>query len=262
MKKILIILITVVLTNNNLFSSYISNDWREFKEDYRQLFRNVSNAQIKDLAVPSAIVLSTLLAAQYDEEIRNIFKTVEDDNFNQFQIIANQLGEPISFCVFPGIVYSTGYIFNSKSTRKTGRLLYESVLLNGLITTVLKTSIGRARPYVESGNSRFEYFSYEDDSFMSLPSGHTSMVFAMATILSYRSKSSILPIIYYAIAGSTGMARIYFDKHWFSDVIAGAMVGTASSLLIINAEKKRKTKDDTFQIPIIQFKIGFDRIKF
>lgn len=258
MKKILIILITVVLTNNNLFSSYISNDWRGFKEDYRQLLRNVSNAQLKDFALPSVIVLSTLLASQCDNEIRNMFKTIEDDNFNQFQIIANQLGEPISFCVFPGLVYSSGYIFNSKSTRKTGRLMYESVLLNGIITAILKTSIGRARPYVESGNSHFKYFSFVDDSFMSMPSGHTSMAFAMATILSYRSKSSILPIIYYALAGSAGMARIYFDKHWFSDVIAGAMIGTATSLLIINTENKRKSTDDKLQVPIIQIKIGLN----
>jgi hypothetical protein len=262
MQKILIIFIIVTLQGSNLYSNKLSNDWIEFREDYRQLFRNVSNSKFKDLAAPTTIVLSSLLAAQLDEEVRNIFKSIDDENFNKFQIVANQLGEPVSFCVFPGIVYSAGYLFNSNSMRKTGRLLYESVLLNGILTAILKTSIGRARPYVESGNSRFEHFTYNDDSFMSMPSGHTSMVFAMATILSYRSKSSFLPIIYYAMAGSTGMARIYFDKHWFSDVLAGAMIGTASSLLIINAEKSRKYIVNRTEIPIIQFKIDIDRIKF
>jgi membrane-associated phospholipid phosphatase len=51
------------------------------------------------------------------------------------------------------------------------------------------------------------------------------------------------------------MARIYFDKHWFSDVIAGAMVGTASSLLIINAEKKRKTKMILFRYLLFNSKL-------
>ncbi len=252
----------VALTNSNLYSNNFSNDWKEFREDYHQLFRNVSNTKLKDLAAPSAIVLSSLLAAQFDEEVRNIFKSIDDNNFNQFQIVANQLGEPISFCVFPGLVYGSGHIFNSKAMRRTGWLMYESVLLNGLITGILKTTLGRARPYVESGNSRFEHFTYKDDNFMSMPSGHTSMVFAMATILSYRSRSTLLSIIYYAMAGSTGMARIYFDKHWFSDIIAGAMIGTASSLLIINAEKSRKNNIETTEIPIIQFNITIDKIKF
>lgn len=67
----------------------------------------------------------------------------------------------------------------------------------------------------------------------SFPSGHTSQAFATAEFmrLEYRNHSAWYGIGAYSVAIATGALRMYHDKHWFSDVIAGAGVGIISTRL-------------------------------
>jgi membrane-associated phospholipid phosphatase len=62
------------------------------------------------------------------------------------------------------------------------------------------------------------------------PSGHTSGVVAIATLLSYvavRQRKAIWPVI----AGSVlvvilvAISRVYLDMHWISDVLGGVLIG-------------------------------------
>jgi hypothetical protein len=61
----------------------------------------------------------------------------------------------------------------------------------------------------------------------SFPSGHTSLAFAGAEFLwqEYKDRSVWYGIAGYTIAGSVGVLRIVNNKHWLTDVIAGAGVG-------------------------------------
>ncbi len=63
-----------------------------------------------------------------------------------------------------------------------------------------------------------------DDSF---PSMHTAVAFAGAELLwqEYGDRSVWYGIAGYSVATATGFLRIYNDKHWFSDVLAGAGIG-------------------------------------
>lgn len=61
----------------------------------------------------------------------------------------------------------------------------------------------------------------------SFPSGHTVMAFMSAEYLrrEYRDVSPWIGVAGYAVAVGTGVMRMYNDKHWLNDVIAGAGVG-------------------------------------
>lgn len=61
----------------------------------------------------------------------------------------------------------------------------------------------------------------------SFPSGHTSLAFAGAEFLwqEYKDKSIWYGIAGYSIASSVGILRVINNKHWLTDVIAGAGVG-------------------------------------
>jgi len=61
----------------------------------------------------------------------------------------------------------------------------------------------------------------------SFPSGHTSIAFAGAEFLwqEYKDKSVWYGIAGYTLAGSVGLLRVVNNKHWLTDVIAGAGVG-------------------------------------
>lgn len=67
----------------------------------------------------------------------------------------------------------------------------------------------------------------------SFPSGHTAEAFASAEFLrmEYQNKSIWYGVLGYSMACMTGYLRMYNNKHWFSDVLAGAGVGILSTRL-------------------------------
>lgn len=73
----------------------------------------------------------------------------------------------------------------------------------------------------------------DGSSNLSFPSGHTAEAFASAEFLrqEYKDVSGWYGVAGYATATATGMLRMYNNKHWLSDVIAGAGVGIASTKL-------------------------------
>ncbi|MFV7234854.1 phosphatase PAP2 family protein [Flavobacterium sp. ZB4R12] len=65
----------------------------------------------------------------------------------------------------------------------------------------------------------------------SFPSGHTATAFAGAEFLwqEYKDKSIWYGISGYVVATGTGLFRIYNDRHWLTDVAAGAGIGILST---------------------------------
>lgn len=73
----------------------------------------------------------------------------------------------------------------------------------------------------------------DGSAYTSFPSGHTAEAFASAEFMrmEYKDVSPWYGIAGYAMAASTGYLRMYNNKHWLSDVVAGAGVGIASTKL-------------------------------
>lgn len=94
-----------------------------------------------------------------------------------------------------------------------------SQLVAGAITMPGKVLIGRKRP--DGSNN------------MSFPSGHAATAFASAHFMyrEYRETNLLLSIAGYPFAVFTGAYRIINNKHWVSDVVAGAGVGILSTEL-------------------------------
>lgn len=65
----------------------------------------------------------------------------------------------------------------------------------------------------------------------SFPSGHTARAFMGAEILyqEYKDVSPWIGYAGYAMAAATGYLRIYNDKHYINDVLAGACIGILST---------------------------------
>lgn len=62
------------------------------------------------------------------------------------------------------------------------------------------------------------------------PSGHTAYAFTIATFMDkeFRKTRPWISVASYTIAGATGVLRVMNNKHWMSDVLAGAGVGILS----------------------------------
>ena len=84
----------------------------------------------------------------------------------------------------------------------------------------------------------------DGSEFTSFPSGHTATAFMCAEILSqeYKDESRLYGILGYTAAAATGYLRIYNDKHWFSDVVAGAGFGILSTKLSYYLHKKLQSR--------------------
>ncbi|MFT4704755.1 MAG: membrane-associated phospholipid phosphatase, partial [Bradymonadia bacterium] len=105
----------------------------------------------------------------------------------------------------------------------------EALAATYLVTGIVKHIVRRQRPSV----THSEYGSFF--------SGHTSMAFASATMLtiyayeypwgSSRNRWTV-PATAYTLAALTGYLRLGARRHWFSDVLVGALVGTGTSLVV------------------------------
>jgi membrane-associated phospholipid phosphatase len=69
------------------------------------------------------------------------------------------------------------------------------------------------------------------ESNQSFPSGHTANAFTGAEFmrLEYKDVSPWYGVYGYVLAASTGVLRMYNNKHWLSDVVAAAGVGILST---------------------------------
>lgn len=67
----------------------------------------------------------------------------------------------------------------------------------------------------------------------SFPSGHTATAFMGAEFLykEYKDVSPWIGYAGYAVAAATGYLRIYNDRHYINDVVAGACIGVISTKL-------------------------------
>lgn len=86
---------------------------------------------------------------------------------------------------------------------------------------------------------------------LSFPSGHTGNAFASAEFMAqeFGDRSPVYGIVAYSFATTTAILRVYNNKHWFSDIIAGAGFGilsTKAAYLIYPLIRNKifKDKDD------------------
>ena len=166
----------------------------------------------KELIIPSVLISYGIIGIESDalknlnveikEEVtENIDHKITIDDFTQYLPAAS--------------VYGLNMVgIKGKSNFKDRSLiLATSYLLVAATTLSLKNLTHVQRP--------------DGSSFNSFPSGHTATAFAGAEFLwqEYKDVSIWYGISGYIIATGTGFFRMYNDRHWLTDVAAGAGIG-------------------------------------
>lgn len=116
---------------------------------------------------------------------------------------------------------------NSELTRAGGRLA-ATLALAGAASTATKFLFGRPRPSETDEADVFAPFSGED----AMPSGHSTIAFALATALADDIQETWASVGLYSLAAGVAWSRLNDDRHWLSDVAAGAVVGITSAKLV------------------------------
>ena len=93
-----------------------------------------------------------------------------------------------------------------------------NVIMEGFVS-VIKNNSHEIRP--------------DSSDYYSFPSGHSAEAFLSATFLfeEYKNVSIWYGVGGYLVAGTVGYLRVYNNKHWMHDVVAGAGFGIASAEL-------------------------------
>jgi membrane-associated phospholipid phosphatase len=136
-----------------------------------------------------------------------------------------------------GALLVAGVLLDHENMRESGRDAIEAgVLAYVLDTAILKRVVGRERPADSNGRTVFVPFSSHD----SFPSGHATEAFAVASVISARSKSWIIPVIAYTAATVVAIDRVNTRDHFASDVLAGAFLGSAVGHFIVNRHGEKE----------------------
>jgi membrane-associated phospholipid phosphatase len=108
--------------------------------------------------------------------------------------------------------------------------LFLAIGLPGLLFTIVKRLIGRARPLVERGET-FDYrpLGWSVD-YASFPSGHAVDAFAIAMAVGALWPRARPLLWTYAVA--IAVSRVVLTAHYPSDVLAGAVGGVVGVLLV------------------------------
>lgn len=185
--------------------------------------------------------IATVAAFPFDVPVAKAFRSEGPQGSNLLRegaSIFNGVGQP-GVLVASVAMYGVGRMAGHPRLTTIGAHATEAIVISGATTMVIKIVAGRQRPYVKVGDhANFDLGGGRKGGRTSFPSGHTTAAFAfasaVATDLHYwrPDVARIATPILYGGAAAVGAARIYDDRHWVSDVVLGAAIGTIAGRMI------------------------------
>ena len=197
----------------------------------------------RDGLLTGALVMSAAALIPADGNIAREFQRQGPQSSSSLRGAADgieMIGSPGAI-IFGGSLYAAGLVTRKRTVADLGWHTLEALAISGQVTTALKGLFGRTRPYAAGGDaSDFDWGGgFSTSERRSFPSGHTSMAFTFASVVAEETSQRwpganrfVAPIAYAAATG-VGLARMYNDKHWASDVALGAAIGTLAGRLVV-----------------------------
>jgi membrane-associated phospholipid phosphatase len=107
-------------------------------------------------------------------------------------------------------------------------------LISGILAQIIKHAVGAPRPKVLLNPATYHYFfaGITNSGWNSFPSGHTTSIFALATILVLHLRNALATIGLFLMAVLVGFSRIYLGQHFLIDVFAGAILGIVTAFSV------------------------------
>ena len=152
------------------------------------------------------------------------------------------MGNPETLAGVTAVLYLSGAIGENERLRETGALAAETLVMTTLLVELVKRTVDRQRP---SGQGVYTSWgpSYQGSSRHSFPSGHAAAMFSLATVLArqYPEPRWVAPVAY-GLATLTAAARVAENRHWTSDVVAGACLGVLISDVVIRRHREHTVR--------------------
>lgn len=198
----------------------------------------------RDAWIGAGFVVATVALSPLDRRIAVQLQdsTTQANRFLDHAATGLELFASPGAFIIGGSLYAVGRIGHYPRVADLGLHGTEAILLATVVTGTIKGAAGRARPFVVNDTNPRDYKfgrGFSKSGYTSFPSGHTTTAFAAASAVTAETarwwpKSTwyVAPVMY---GGATlvGLSRMYHNKHWASDVILGAGIGTFSGLKVV-----------------------------
>ena len=144
-----------------------------------------------------------------------------NDAVNKAFMPGKYLGDTPEQIAFSLGTYAIGRLRDQPKVAHLGMDLLQAQILSEIMVEPLKLAVHRERP--------------DGSNHQSFPSGHAAVTFATATVIE-RHLGWRKSVLGYAIASYVAMSRIHDDRHYLSDVIFGAAVGSIAGRTVVHHE--------------------------
>lgn len=148
-----------------------------------------------------------------------------------------------------GGFYLAGVVTDNEKPVLVAQDLVAASLASALVNQSLKVVANRSRPRDNQGNNDFVgYAGLNNNS--SFPSGHTTEAFTLASVIASHYEETWVSVLSYSTAGLVGVARMYHDAHFASDVVASAFIGTYVGKAVVNHNRSLRGGSKVALLPL------------
>jgi len=189
------------------------NYFKDYLVDTKDLVLSPLRWKKRDWITATAVAATTLLIWNFDDEINQWVSDRSTKTTGDLADIVEPIGNDHYFLPVASMIplFAYGALGKNYQAKKTALLGFESYVITGLFTQVLKATVRRQRPHESN------------DSF---PSGHSSSVFSIAAVVAtmYKDTKWVPPVVY-SLASLTAISRLNKQAHWASDIFFGSAIG-------------------------------------
>lgn len=174
--------------------------------------------KVTSFIIPAVFISYGLVSLTNFQPVKQLDKSTKDELQEDHPLFAAHADNYLQFAP-AAAVYAlnlAGVKGKHNLVDATGLYVLSEAIMGGTVTS-LKKITHRQRP--------------DESAYDSFPSGHTANAFAAAEFLNqeYKDVSPWIGYAGYTVATATGVLRLYNNKHWVSDVVAGAGFGILST---------------------------------
>lgn len=153
-----------------------------------------------------------------------------------------------------GSMFAGSLILKDYRLMRTTGLMVEAFAFAQVIGGAGKMFFGRSRPFTEKDARDFNFFQVSPKrSIRSMPSGHTSSMFAMMTVLAKSYDRWWIKAPAYTLGAAVAFQRIESRNHWVSDVVVGAALGYVVGSMLVHRHQNRPGDKDLSVQPYLGF---------
>lgn len=209
----------------------------------------------RDAAILEGFAIATVAAAPLD---RRFAGRLQNRNVQENRFFRNaartveQITDPGSVIIGVGL-YAYGRIRDNERAADLGLHGTEALFLGSQLAALMKGAVGRARPYQnidDPHNYQFGRGFTGGSDYRAFPSGHATTAFAAAAAVTSEVKrwwgtkaGWLVGSVLYTGAAAVGWSRMYDNKHWATDVLTGAAIGTFTGLKVVHYHHKTNPRN-------------------